>query len=131
MAPTASAPAVRILVVDDSLPCREAIHALIDATAGFEWIGEATCGEKGVEEAARLGPDLVLMDIQMPGFGGVEAAKMIASRPLPATVILITGGALPTSVRDGAAVEIVPKERLSPGSLARLWEQHGGAEPLG
>ena len=63
-------PTVRVLVVDDQLAFHEAARAVIDATAGFEWIGGASCGEEGVEQAERLRPDLVLMDVRMPGIGG-------------------------------------------------------------
>lgn len=131
---TASTPAVRVLVVDDSLPFREAMHVVIDATDGFDWIGDASCGETGVEQAARLRPDLVLMDVRMPGIGGIEAARMIASRAVPTIVVLITGAELPDAVPDGTAAEILPKNRLNPPSLRRLWEQHGpdkkrGARP--
>jgi len=83
-------PTVRVLVVDDQLVFRDAARAVIDATAGFEWIGGARCGEEGVEEAERLRPDLVLMDVRMPGIGGVEAARQIASRGLRAIVVLVT-----------------------------------------
>jgi DNA-binding NarL/FixJ family response regulator len=122
---TASAPAVQVLVVDDSLPFREAMRMVIDATDGFDWIGDASCGEMAVEQAARLRPDLVLMDIRMPGIGGIEAARMIASRSLPTIVVLVTGAELPDAVSDGPAAEILPKDRVNPTSLVRIWDQYG------
>jgi DNA-binding NarL/FixJ family response regulator len=125
MTRTVSAPAVQVLVVDDSLPFREAMHMVIDATDGFDWIGEASCGEMGVEQAARLRPDLVLMDVRMPGIGGVEAARIIASGALPTIVVLMTGAELPDAVSDRTAAEILPKNRLNPTSLVRLWDQYG------
>ncbi len=128
MTRTASAPTVRVLVVDDSVPFREAMRVVIDATRGFEWVGDATCGERGVEQAARLRPDLVLMDVRMPGIGGVEAARIIASRGLPAIVVLITGEEPPNGVPGGTAAEILPKDRLNPASLRELWAQHGANE---
>jgi DNA-binding NarL/FixJ family response regulator len=120
---TAPAPAVRVLVVDDSLSFRQAMRVLVDATAGFEWIGDANCGETGVEQAARLNPDLVLMDVRMPGIGGVEAARVIASQALTALVVLISGGAPPDAASGGKAAEIFPKERLSPAALRCVWEE--------
>lgn len=118
-------PSVRVLVVDDQVVFHEAAHAVIDATAGFEWIGGATCGEEGVEQAERLRPDLVLMDVRMPGIGGVEAARQIASRRLPAIVVLITSGQPPSDDSPGIAAEIVPKEELCGALLRRLWNDYG------
>jgi DNA-binding NarL/FixJ family response regulator len=98
---------------------------MIDGTAGFEWIGDADSGEDGIVQAAHLRPDLVLMDVRMPGIGGVEAAKRIGASAAPAVVVLTTGAAPPTDVAGQTAVEILPKHRLSPASLRRLWEDHG------
>ena len=81
-----------MLVVDDSLPFREATRDLIAGTTGFEWIGDANSGEAAVEEAVRLEPDLVLMDVRMPGMGGIEAAQRIGSQIGRSIVVLITGG---------------------------------------
>jgi len=119
-------PTVRVLVVDDQLVFRDAARAVIDATAGFEWIGGARCGEEGVEEAERLRPDLVLMDVRMPGIGGVEAARQIASRGLRAIVVLVTAEPPPShGGGPGTTGEIVPKERLCGALLRRLWEPYG------
>lgn len=118
-------PTVRVLVVDDQLAFHDAAQAVIDATAGFEWIGRASCGEEAVERAESLRPDLVLMDVRMPGIGGVEAARQIASRGLRAVVVLVTAGPLPSDGGPGCAAEIVPKEGLCGGLLRRLWEDYG------
>ena len=118
-------PTVRVLVVDDQLAFHDVARAVIDATAGFEWIGEASCGEEGVERAERLRPDLVLMDVRMPGIGGVEAARQIASHGLRAIVALVSAGPLPSDGACGVAAEIVPKEGLCGGLLRRLWEDYG------
>ena len=113
------------MVVDDQLVFHDAARAVIDAAAGFEWIGGASCGEEGVEQAERLRPDLVLMDVRMPGIGGVEAARRIARRGLLAIVVLVTAGELPCDAGPGAAAEIVPKERFCGALLRRLWEDYG------
>jgi two-component system invasion response regulator UvrY len=118
-------PLVRVLVVDDQLVFHDAARAVIEATAGFEWIGGASCGEEAVEEAERLRPDLVLMDVRMPGIGGVEAAHQIASRGPLAVVVLLTGGPLPMDGSPGGAAEVVLKEGLCGGLLRRLWESYG------
>ena len=121
----AFAPAIRVLVVDDSLVFRDAVHELIDGADEFAWAGEACSGEEGIEAAARVRPDLVLMDVRMPGIGGIEAAARIASQTLPPVVILVTGADLPTGVPDTTAAEILAKQRLNRGSLRRVWQDHG------
>jgi DNA-binding NarL/FixJ family response regulator len=128
MCSSASSAAVRVLVVDDSLPFREATRDLIQGTAGFEWIGDATSGEAAIEQAARLEPDLVLMDVRMPGIGGVEAARRIGASIAMAIVVLITGADLPTNVPGGTVAEILPKQRLNQACLRRLWQDHATPE---
>lgn len=122
---SASSAAIRVLVVDDSLPFREAAREMIEGTAGFEWIGDANSGEDGVVQAAELEPDLVLMDVRMPGIGGIEAAKRIGWSTAPSVVVLTTGAELPTNLPSETAVETLPKHCLSPASLRRLWQDHG------
>jgi CheY-like chemotaxis protein len=118
-------PTVRVLVVDDQLAFHDVAQAVIDATVGFECVGMASCGEEGVEQTERLRPDLVLMDIRMPGISGVEAARQIASSGLRPIVVLVTAGPLPNDDSRGCAAEIVPKEALCGGLLRRLWEDYG------
>jgi two-component system, NarL family, invasion response regulator UvrY len=125
VAPACVTPTVRVLVIDDQPVFHDAAHELIDATSGFEWIGSASCGEEGVEQAERLGADLVLMDIHMPGIGGVEAARQIASRGLPAIVVLTTAGKPQCGASPGPAAAIVPKEALCGALLRRVWKDYG------
>lgn len=128
MVQSASARSIRVLVVDDAPPYLEAARALIGATPGFEWIGEASCGEDAIELVDRIRPDLVLMDLHMPGIGGIEAAHRIASRAIPTTVILITSDELADAVPHATGAGPFPKHRLKPASLRRLWEENKGLE---
>ncbi len=123
--PASVHPPVRILVVDDQVVFHDAAHAVIDAAAGFEWVGGASCGEEGVEQTERLQPDLVLMDVRMPGIGGVEAARQIASLGLPSIVVLTTAGLPLCDAGPGIAAEVVRKEGLCGALLRRLWEDYG------
>lgn len=70
---------IRILLVDDHAVLRAGLRALLDAEDGMEVVGEAGTGEDGVSMAERLQPDVVVMDLSMPGIGGLEATRRIAS----------------------------------------------------
>ncbi|GAA3897934.1 response regulator transcription factor [Streptomyces gulbargensis] len=81
----------RLLIVDDQVLIRAGIAALAAAAPGFEVAGQAATGEEAVELAASLRPDLILMDIRMPGMSGITALEYIldrASEPKPKIVIL-------------------------------------------
>lgn len=74
---TGAAP-IRILLVDDHKVLRSGLRMLLDAEGDMEVVGEASTGEEGVEKAAELRPDVVVMDISMPGMGGLDATRAIA-----------------------------------------------------
>ncbi len=68
---------VRVLVVDDSQVFRDAAAEVVAATPGFELVAEAESGEGAIAIAELLHPDLVLIDVRMPGLGGIESARRI------------------------------------------------------
>ena len=70
---------IRILLVDDHAVLRAGLRALLDAEYGLEVVGEAGTGEDGVSMSERLRPDVVVMDLSMPGIGGLEATRRIAA----------------------------------------------------
>ena len=119
---------VRVLTVDDHATFRHAARALIGATDGFEVAGEAASGEEGVAAAARLHPDLVLMDVRLPDIDGYEATRRIIPLRPEAVVVLVsaTEEGVPgeTAARCGAAA-FVCKEQLRPSLLRELWDRHG------
>ena len=91
-------PALRILLADDHPLFRHGLAALLKQTPDAEVVGEATTGEEAVALANRLQPDLVLMDIRMPGVNGIEATRRILAAH-PATRVLVV-----TMFEDDASV---------------------------
>ena len=115
---------VRVLIADDQAPFRRAARGVLEALPGFELIGESTTGEQAVELSGSLEPDLVLMDIKMPGIGGIEATRrIVAVRPTTMIVLLSTyrAGDLPPDAWTCGAAEYVHKEDFGSDLLMRLW----------
>jgi DNA-binding NarL/FixJ family response regulator len=83
---------IRVLIVDDSDLYRAGLRELLGA-AGLEVVGEAGTGEDGVRLAREGAPDVVLMDVDMPGAGGVEATREIASTGIRSAVVILTASA--------------------------------------
>ena len=81
---------IRILLVDDHAVLRAGLRALLEAEAGLEVVGEAGTGEEGLAMAERLRPDVVVMDLSMPGIGGLEATRRIAATSQGTRVLVLT-----------------------------------------
>jgi len=81
-------PRIRVLIADDHAIVREGVKALINLADDMEVVGEASDGRQAIERAAALEPDVVLMDIAMPGLGGLEATIEIR-KSCPRTRILV------------------------------------------
>lgn len=88
-APTAARP-LRILVVDDEAPARERLRRMLAETAGTTVVGEAADGAEALVHCAALAPDVVLLDIRMPGMDGIEVARHLATLASPPAVIFTT-----------------------------------------
>ncbi|MFW6089138.1 MAG: response regulator [Gemmatimonadota bacterium] len=69
---------IRVLLVDDHAVLRSGLRLLLDAQSDIQVVGDASTGEEGVEKARELDPDVVVMDISMPGMGGLAATRAIA-----------------------------------------------------
>jgi two-component system, NarL family, nitrate/nitrite response regulator NarL len=81
---------IRVLLVDDHALFRSGIKALMSRQPGFEVVGEAGDGLEGVKRATALQPDVVLMDLHMPGMSGREAVKLLAEEVPRARVVMLT-----------------------------------------
>ncbi len=80
----------RVVVADDHSLFRYGLKAMLANAEGFEVVGEATTGEEAVEKVAELEPDIVLMDIQMPGINGIEATRRILETNPRVGVVVVT-----------------------------------------
>ncbi|HEX5159018.1 MAG TPA: response regulator transcription factor [Ktedonobacterales bacterium] len=81
---------IRLLICEDQTLMREGLHTVLTLEPGFEVVGEALDGAQAVQLAEHLRPDIVLMDVQMPGQNGVQATAAITARNLPCRVIILT-----------------------------------------
>jgi DNA-binding NarL/FixJ family response regulator len=119
-------PDVRVLVVDDQEPFRRAMQAVVDATSGFAVVGTAASGEESIEVAGDLRPDLVLMDVNLPGIDGIEATRRIlAGADRPVVVLLSTYDRDDVDVAGSGAADYVPKGAFGPDRLAEVWASAG------
>jgi DNA-binding NarL/FixJ family response regulator len=81
---------LRILIADDHPLFRKGMRTLLTATADTEVIGEATTGQEAIELAATLQPDVILMDLQMPGINGIEATRQIVHMSPHMRILVVT-----------------------------------------
>jgi DNA-binding NarL/FixJ family response regulator len=81
---------LRVLIADDHPIFRHGIRTLLDANPDFTTVGEAQTGEEAAQLAASLQPDIILMDLQMPGGNGVEAARKITQANPDTRILMVT-----------------------------------------
>jgi DNA-binding NarL/FixJ family response regulator len=122
---------VRVLIVDDQEPFRMAARMVVEATEGFEVVGEAETGEDSVRMAEELAPDLVLMDVNLPGINGLDATRQILSAHADRVVVLLLSTYeeeeyAPRAAEVGAAAYI-PKSVFGPDRLESAWDGAKGS----
>ena len=115
---------VRVWVVDDQASFRMATAAALAAMEDFVMAGECETGESAIELMRNASAEIVLMDIHMPGMGGIEATRRIrAAHPDLMVLLMSTYDVedLPAGAADCGAAAYLHKEHLSPDLLTRLW----------
>jgi DNA-binding NarL/FixJ family response regulator len=101
---------------------------VIALTPGFEMIGDAASGEQALAVIDQLHPDLVLLDVRMPGMDGIEtAARLHADQPSVVIVLISMDEApqLPRALTSCGAADLVRKQDFGPALLRRLWGRYG------
>ena len=124
---------VRVLTVDDQAVFRGIAREVIDATPGFEAVGEAASGEEAIAAVDRLRPELVLLDVRMPGLDGIEVARRLRTSHPDTLLVLISiedSMDLPSAARVAGGVPLVRKQDFGPRLLRSIWRDHG-PEPAG
>jgi DNA-binding NarL/FixJ family response regulator len=130
--PAAAAPrndgVVGVLTVDDHEVFLSAVREVIDATPGFVSVGEACCGEEALLLVDDREPELVLVDVRMPGMNGIETTKRIKEAHPETVVVLISIQKLPdgrAAAADSGAVAVVRKQDFGSRVLRGLWTVYG------
>ena len=94
---------IRVLIADDQPLIRTGLRILLGAQDGIEVVGEASTGAAAVTESARLAPDVVVMDIRMPGTDGIQATAQVIRQPAAPRVLVLTTYDLDEYVYDALA----------------------------
>lgn len=141
---------IRILVVDDHPVVRQGLHSMLHGESGIEVVGLATSGKEGLASAAKLNPDVVLLDLRMPDLGGVEVISLLrASKPESKILVLtnyqldedifnaLEAGALGYLLKTSSQSEMIDAIRIVnqgkrhiPNALARRLAERVGRSAL-
>ena len=114
--------------MDDHEGFRAAAAEIISATPGFEPVGAAAEGGEALEAVERLHPEIVVVDVRMPGMSGPEVARRISAHHPDTVIVLVSSDPLEDAAsvtRASGAHAFLRKEQFRPAALRGLWEVHG------
>jgi CheY-like chemotaxis protein len=116
----------RVLVVDDSEVFRQTAASLVSAARGVHLVGVAASGEEAIRLLPQLNPDLVLLDVQMPGLNGLETAPLIRQQSPNTVVVLVSAdpGSIAVDPESVGAAGFLSKAALSPRKLEEIALEH-------
>lgn len=126
-------PPIRVLVVDDHPLVRRGIRAMLLGAHGIEWVGEAEDGRDAIREIARVQPDVVLMDLLMPGMDGSRATEAIAREHPDVRVLVLTSVTDPerlAAVQAAGAVGIIGKDGNSESVISGIRAARSSSGPM-
>jgi DNA-binding NarL/FixJ family response regulator len=113
---------VRVFVVDDHEAFRSAVAAMVEEMDGFDVVGSAASAEQSLELIRDTATDLVLMDVNLPGMTGIEAARLLsAGKDAPVVVLLSTYDEAELDFAGSGAVAYINKSLFSASQLSELW----------
>jgi DNA-binding NarL/FixJ family response regulator len=118
---------IRVVTVDDQAPFRDAARALVAHTPGFELVGESADGAGALRLVRDADPDIVILDVRMPGIDGIDVAERLHSEDPSRVIVLVSS----TEVRELAplaracgATALLRKQWMTPRMLRGLWVAH-------
>ncbi|MGC9358042.1 MAG: response regulator [Anaerolineae bacterium] len=120
---------IRVLLVEDQTLMRQGMKTILDLEPGFRVVGEASNGEEGMRQALALRPDIILMDVQMPGMNGLEAIAAICGSWPDARIIILTTFARDDYVFEGmraGARGFLLKDTPADHLIQTIRRVHGG-----
>jgi DNA-binding NarL/FixJ family response regulator len=115
---------VRVLVVDDHESFRQVAAAVVDVTGGFVVVGSVASGEESLVAAEAIEPDLVLMDVNLPGIDGMEATRTLRAMARAPVVILLSThdeADFGARARECGAAGYLAKSAFGPERLVAAW----------